>query len=163
MNPEAALSPFRQNDLDSIDLSLQLENSLDIESSPPSSPHANSRPPSLDASVLASIITQLRLSLAETTKERDDFLLMFEDAKRKQTALEDNLQVVTDKSALLEEQLSAAREKHKEDEDAISMLRAKVEESRYVDFRDLLFTRDLTTFTGVVLCDYKLRVGGHLS
>jgi chromosome segregation ATPase len=119
----------------SIDLTLELERELDNESQP-SSPvrqdSTNDRPQSLDGNVLASIVTQLRISLENVTRERDDLLLDLDQAAQKQADLSHSLQLVTDRSSQLEEQLSAAQAKNKEDEEAISMLRAKVEESRSV-------------------------------
>ena len=132
MNFDLEQPPASPTDLHSIDLSLELERQLDNESLPPTSPRSNFRPPSLDAGVLVSIITQLRLSLAEITKERDDLLQLLDQTTQSQADLKDNLQLVTDRSSSLEEQLSAAQDKHKEDDEAIAMLRAKVEESRFV-------------------------------
>src|SRR5882757_6416656 len=118
----------------SIDLSLELEHQLDSESLPNSPAHDRKsfRHQSLDPHVLASIITQLRISLAEVTRERDDLLQVLEEATQKQAIFRENLQIVTDRSTGLEEQLSVAQDKHKEDEEAIAMLRTKVEESRSV-------------------------------
>lgn len=118
----------------SIDLSLELEHQLNTESLPNSpAPDATFfQRQSLDPHVLASIITQLRISLEKVTRERDDLLLACEEATQKQALLQENLQIVTDRSTKLEEQLSIAHDKHKDDEEAISMLRTKVEESRSV-------------------------------
>ena len=116
----------------SFDLTLELEHQLDSESLPnsPAYDRNSFKHQSLDPHVLASIITQLRISLAEVTKERDDLLQANEEATQKQALLQENLQIVTDRSTKLEEQLSVAQDKHKDDEEAISMLRTKVEESR---------------------------------
>ncbi|KAK0501271.1 hypothetical protein EDD18DRAFT_1066798 [Armillaria luteobubalina] len=128
--PPKAQRPF------SIDLSLELERQLDMES-PPVTPAHNAqthdtRPKreSLDPQVLAHIIMQLRHSLAEMTKERDDLLQFVSGAHSKEAELKDALQAVTDKATELEEELMTARRKMKDDEDAIAMLRTKVEESR---------------------------------
>lgn len=118
----------------SIDLTLELEHQLNSESLP-NSPAYNKQSfnhQSLDPHVLASIVTQLRVSLAEVTKERDDLLHAWEESTQKQALLQENLQIVTDRSTKLEEQLSVAQDRHKDDEEAISMLRTKVEESRLV-------------------------------
>jgi chromosome segregation ATPase len=118
----------------SIDLTLELEHQLDSESLPnsPAYDRNSFKHQSLDPHVLASIITQLRISLAEVTRERDDILQAFEEATQKQALLQENLQIVTDRSTKLEEQLSVAQDKHKDDDEAIAMLRTKVEESRSV-------------------------------
>ncbi|KAK0488912.1 hypothetical protein IW261DRAFT_1442247 [Armillaria novae-zelandiae] len=120
----------------SIDLSLELERQLDMES-PPVTPAHNTqthdtRPKreSLDPQVLAHIVMQLRHSSAEMTKERDDLLQFVSGAHSKEAELKDALQAVTDKATELEEELMTARRKMKDDEDAIAMLRTKVEESR---------------------------------
>jgi len=118
----------------SIDLTLELEHQLNSESLPnsPVYDQKSFKHQSLDPHVLASIITQLRISVAEVTKERDDLLQAWEEATQKQALLQENLQIVTDRSTKLEEQLSVAQDKHKDDEEAIAMLRTKVEESRSV-------------------------------
>lgn len=115
-------------------MTLELEHQLDSESLPNSPAHDRNsfKHQPFDPHVLASIITQLRTSVAEVTKERDVLLQAFEEATQKQAVLQENLQIVTDRSAKLEEQLSAAQDKHKDDEEAIAMLRTKVEESRSV-------------------------------
>lgn len=122
-------SPHRPH---SIDLTLELERELDNESLPPTSPQASNRPQSLDSSVLASIVTQLRFSLDEVTKERDALVHLLEQSTSKHADLQDSLHFATDRATSLEEKLSVAHDKHKEDEEAISMLRTKVEESRLV-------------------------------
>lgn len=147
----------------SIDLTLELERELDNEASPPNSPGVSNRPQSLDASVLASIVTQLRFSLEEVTKERDGLVELLDKSTRKQADLQDNLQLMTDRSSSLEDQLSAAQDKHREDEEAISMLRAKVEESRFVSLLSILDYKLTGLFTDVALCGCKLRAEGNPS
>lgn len=114
----------------SIDLSLQLERQLAMEDdglpqSPPPDPTLPSRE-SLDPHVLAHIIMQLRQNLAEMTKERDDLLKLTSSTQELQAAL----QQMTEKATSLEEQLEEAQMKIKDDEEAINLLRSKVEESR---------------------------------
>lgn len=117
----------------SIDLSLELERQLDAESMP-NSPLPNTadppEPPSLDVNILASIVTNLRLSLADVTRERDTLQDKLNQAMSHQEGVKETLQHVTDKCIRLETELAAAHDKHKDDEDAIAMLRSKVEESR---------------------------------
>ncbi|KAL7280845.1 hypothetical protein ACG7TL_005789 [Trametes sanguinea] len=113
----------------SIDLTLELERELDNESLPPNSPNPP-RPQSLDTNVLASLVTQLRLSLAEVTKERDTLSEQLAEAHTREEGLKDALQHVTDKCIRLETDLESANNQRKEDEETISMLRTKVEESR---------------------------------
>lgn len=113
----------------SIDLTLELERQLDNESLP-NSPAPNGRPQSLDTHVLASIVTQLRMSLEERTKERDALSNELAETKYREDNLKEALHTVTDKCLRTEAELTNAREQHKEDEEAISMLRQKVEESR---------------------------------
>jgi hypothetical protein len=134
----------------SIDLSLELEHQLNTESLP-NSPVPDGgffKRQSLDPHVLASIITQLRISLENVTRERDDLLLACDEATQKQALLQENLQIVTDRSTKLEEQLSVAHDKHKDDEEAISMLRTKVEESRSVYLYSKPHTGSLTSVSG---------------
>ncbi|TFK91743.1 hypothetical protein K466DRAFT_482138 [Polyporus arcularius HHB13444] len=112
----------------SIDLSLELERELDAESLP-NSPNPP-RPQSLDTNVLASIVTQLRLSLAETTKERDTLAEKLAEAQTREEGMRETLEHVTDKCIRMENDLELAANQRKEDEETIAMLRSKVEESR---------------------------------
>ncbi|EIW58724.1 uncharacterized protein TRAVEDRAFT_168455 [Trametes versicolor FP-101664 SS1] len=112
----------------SIDLTLALERELDNESLP-NSPNPP-RPQSLDTHVLASIVTQLRLSLAEVTKERDTLSEQLAEAQTREGGLKEALEHVTDKCLRCENELEGAAAKRQEDEETISMLRTKVEESR---------------------------------
>ncbi|KAI0372772.1 hypothetical protein BV20DRAFT_910826, partial [Pilatotrama ljubarskyi] len=113
----------------SIDLTLELERELDNESLPPNSPNPP-RPQSLDTNVLASIVTQLRLSLAEVTKERDTLADQLAEAQTREQGLKEALEHVTEKCIRFETDLETATNQRKEDEETISMLRTKVEESR---------------------------------
>lgn len=127
----------------SIDLSMELERQLDMESEsyPPTPPyitdphieqnddHPTARE-SLDPQVLAHIIKQLRESLLEVTKDRDQLLQMVAFSTTHEAELQEALQLMTDKATTMEVELSDARKKIHDDEDSISMLRTKVEESR---------------------------------
>jgi len=113
----------------SIDLSLELERQLDSESVP-NSPAHNTRPQSLDTHVLASIVTQLRMSLEGMTKERDALSEELAETKFREEELKEALQTVSEKCLQTESDLVTAQDQHREDEEAISMLRQKVEESR---------------------------------
>ena len=114
----------------SIDLSLELERQLEAESLP-NSPNPP-RPQSLDTHVLASIVTQLRLSLAEATKERDTLAEKLSEAQTREEGLRETLDHVTEKCIRMENDLELAANQRKEDEETIAMLRSKVEESRFV-------------------------------
>ncbi|KAI0741485.1 hypothetical protein C8Q80DRAFT_1110982 [Daedaleopsis nitida] len=112
----------------SIDLSLELERQLDAESLP-NSPNPP-RPQSLDTNVLASIVTQLRLSLAEAHKERDALSERLLEAQTREEGMRETLEHVTEKCIRMENDLEIAANQRKEDEETIAMLRTKVEESR---------------------------------
>jgi chromosome segregation ATPase len=119
----------------SIDLSLELERQLENESSPPSSAlHQQSfNRQSLDPNVLASIVVQLRQSLAEVSEERDELRHRLSELQLQESRLKDALQDQTEKSTRAQDELETAKQKIRDDEDAITMLRTKVEESRCVD------------------------------
>jgi len=112
----------------SIDLTLELEHQLENESLPPTPAHR--RQQSLDPNVLASIVMQLRHSLAEVSDERDKLLHQLSEAQSQESYLKDTVQNISEKCTRLQDELEAAKEKIKDDEDAIAMLRTKVEESR---------------------------------
>lgn len=84
-----------------------------------------------DPDILAHIITQLRQSLADMTRERDELVKMLATANMEEAHAKDALQLMTDKATEAEEELTEARKKMREDEDQIMLLRTKVEESRY--------------------------------
>ena len=137
----------------SIDLSLELERQLDMEPMSSNAAHQSfahspqtSQPnrESLDPLILASIIMQLRQSLEEVSKERDDLLNLVSSAHSQEAELKDALELMTEKATGMEDELSEARRKMKDDEDAIAMLRTKVEESRCV-IPNLLTTRQALT------------------
>ncbi|KAF9564299.1 hypothetical protein CPC08DRAFT_705472 [Agrocybe pediades] len=83
-----------------------------------------------DPEILTHIVTQLRQSLADMTKERDDLVKMLAEANMREAETQDALQAMTDKATAAEEERSELKKKMKEDEEQIVMLRAKVEESR---------------------------------
>lgn len=112
----------------SIDLSLALERELEAESLPTSP--SNPRPQSLDTTVLASIVTQLRMNVEDVARERDALAKELADSKTREAEMSADMISVTERCTRLETELSAAHEKIKEDEESISMLRSKVEESR---------------------------------
>ncbi|KAG2344127.1 hypothetical protein BDR05DRAFT_1059365 [Suillus weaverae] len=114
----------------SIDLTLELERQLDNESNPNSPVDATGRPHSLDSHVLASIVTQLRLSLADVTRERDELSQTVVEVRAREAGTTDTLKHMTEKCSKMQEELDSARTKIKDDEDTISILRTKVEESR---------------------------------
>ncbi|KAF9078130.1 hypothetical protein BDP27DRAFT_1207431 [Rhodocollybia butyracea] len=123
----------------SIDLSLELERQLDMESLPPTPAHnatMHSAPiisqlrDTLDPDVLAHIISQLRRSLADMTKEKEDLVNLLSTAHTREAELEDALQHITDKATTMEDELREARRRNQDDQEAISLLRTKVEESR---------------------------------
>ncbi len=141
-----------------IDLSLELERQL-MESPPNTSGHdtsVHSHPipdnhgavpptgrrkpvegsadhgePLPDPEIMAHIVTQLRQSLTEMTKERDELVKMLAQANSQEATVKDALQLMSEKATQAEEGLGEARKKMKEDEEQIGLLRAKVEESRY--------------------------------
>jgi DNA segregation ATPase FtsK/SpoIIIE-like protein len=119
----------------SIDLSLELERQLDDEDEPISPRRSSSeRPASLDPTVLASIVTQLRMNFNEATKERDELAAIVAGAHGREAELKDALQFANEKCKQLETELAEANQKIKDDEDNIKMLRSKVDESRLVRF-----------------------------
>ncbi|KAF5336102.1 hypothetical protein D9611_006218 [Ephemerocybe angulata] len=122
----------------SIDLSLELEQQLNMESPPVTPAHfpvtatedLQQLHEALDPEVLAHLVSQLRHSLAEMTKERDGLAKLLAASHTKQASLNDALQHMTEKVTDLGEELNESRKKMRDDEEAISLLRAKVEESR---------------------------------
>lgn len=116
----------------SIDLSLELERQLDMESLPtsPTDSRFAINSTSLDPSVLASLVSSLRLALDQTEAERDQLRARLSEAESRELGLKDALDSVSDKCVRLEEELHAAIAKSQEDQDAVIMLRGKLEDSR---------------------------------
>jgi len=144
----------------SIDLTLELERELDMDSLPPASPCAPqdfSRPQSLDPYVLASIVTQLRLDVTELTKERDELSAVLAESQACEESLKETLHYVSEKCIRLESELAAALDKNKEDADAVAMLRSKLEDSRRALMRLQTESRRMSTNLTLDLS----RGGGH--
>ena len=123
----------------SIDLSLELERQLEHMESPPITPahdltagETRQKHEALDPEILAHIVMQLRHSLLEVTKERDELVKMLATANAEEASAKDALQLMTDKATQMDEELKETRKQVKEHEEAIVCLRAKVEESRLV-------------------------------
>jgi hypothetical protein len=121
----------------SIDLSLELERQLNMESPPASFSYDAAAVPNeeqeygkLDPDVLAHIVTQMRKSLVNVTKERDELVRMLAKANTQDTNTKDALQLMTERATSAGEELDIAKKKMKEDEEQIVLLRTKVEESR---------------------------------
>ena len=129
----------------SIDLSLELERQLEAESLP-NSPNPP-RPQSLDVNVLVNLVTQLRLSLAETTRERDTLAEKFAEAQTREEGMRETLEHVTDKCIRMENELEIASGKQKDSEETITMLRSKLEESRCVGAFELRRSHSLISAT----------------
>lgn len=110
---------------------LTLEQQLDNESLPPLSPSAVvDRPQSVDTHVLASIITQLRTSLTEVTRDRDELAKSLAEFRAREADVKDAIANMSEKCSNMQDHLDKANDRIKEDENTISILRGKVEESR---------------------------------
>ena len=143
----------------SIDLSLELERQLEDESLP-NSP-ANARPQSLDPHVLASIVTTLRMNLADVSKERDELAATLQKSRQREHELGEELSRVRSMQEQAEKELEIQKQKNKEDEESIAMLRSKVEESRFVEIEQYVaMASSFMCYTDEGLCDYKRRAGG---
>jgi hypothetical protein len=116
----------------SIDLALELEHQLSNDS--PASPPILVGTPreSLDPHILASIVMQLRHSLAEVTRERDNLQQMLSVATSQTADLQDTIQLMAEKSEKTAHELEKAKAQNQDDAEAIAMLRSKVDESRYL-------------------------------
>ncbi|KAF9054565.1 hypothetical protein BJ165DRAFT_1337344 [Panaeolus papilionaceus] len=139
LSADAELEPRASESRFSIDFSLELERELAMESPPVTPAHdalandtsaKNITNLSPDPVILAHIITQLRQSLDEMTKEKNELVQLLVTANAQEAAAKDALQLMTDKATDAQEELAEAKRKMKEDEDQIVMLRGKVEESR---------------------------------
>lgn len=138
---------------------LTLERQLDNESNP-NSPSDAIGSHSLDPHVLASIITQLRTSLADVTRERDELSQTVAEQRAREAGAAETMGHMIEKCSKMQEELDNARAHIKDDEDTISILRTKVEESRFVSSINL-YNAQLTFLTSldVVSCVYSLRGG----
>ncbi|KAH9036314.1 hypothetical protein EDB85DRAFT_2073194 [Lactarius pseudohatsudake] len=114
----------------SFDLTLELERQLEAESLPTSPARPVGRPQSLDTHVLASLVTSLRVNVAELTKERDELSATFEVTRAREADLASEVRQLRDSQAEKDLELAALRQKIRDDEESIVLLRSKVEESR---------------------------------
>lgn len=116
----------------SFDLTLELERQLEAESLPTSPARAVGRPQSLDTHVLASLVTSLRLNVAELSKERDELSATLDVVRAREVDLASEVRKLKDTQAEMDSELAALRQKTRDDEESIVLLRSKVEESRSV-------------------------------
>jgi chromosome segregation ATPase len=146
----------------SFDLTLELERQLDAESLPTSPARPEGRPQSLDTNILASLVTSLRINVAELTKERDELSASLKDAHGREEELTSEVRQLKEAQAERDTELVTLRQKVHDDEESIVLLRSKVEESR---FGLSLLSRLLCHILIIVICakaavscDYKLKV-----
>ena len=116
----------------SFDLTLELERQLESESIPTSPARPIGRPQSLDTHVLASLVTSLRINVAELTKERDELSATLEATRTREADLASEVRQLRDTQAEKDLESAALRQKIRDDEESIVLLRSKVEESRSV-------------------------------
>lgn len=125
--PERANRPY------SIDAALELEASLDDDE--PLSAQSNNRPLSMDTTVLQSLIKSLRESLSRAESQRDEARFQAKEAQEilltERAGFAETMQSLTDRCTRLEDEAITSKLKSDADEQSISVLRSKVEESRY--------------------------------
>ncbi|KAI5122502.1 hypothetical protein M0805_001410 [Coniferiporia weirii] len=125
----------------SIDMALNLERQLDAEHEEHEHEEGafhgqdhqhgqGARPVSLDPLVLSSIVENLRAELARVAQERDALADALSSAPSREAELREALALLTERCTSLEQELERFRRKSQDDDDAINMLRTKVEESR---------------------------------
>jgi len=112
----------------------------------------------VDPQVLAHLVGELKKSLEDMTKERDDLVQLLTTANEERASDKDALSLLEEKFVKSEEELAAAKKQIKDDEEQIGLLRAKVEESRYVP--KFYYFSELTVSVGEVSCDCKRRIDG---
>jgi prefoldin subunit 5 len=115
----------------SFDLTLELERQLEAESLPTSPARPERRPQSLDTHVLSSLVTSLRVDVAELTKERDELSASLKDAHGREEDLTSEVRQLKEAQAERDTELATLRQKARDDEESIVLLRSKVEESRF--------------------------------
>ena len=118
----------------SFDLTLELERQLEAESLPTSPARHEGRPQSLDTHVLASLVTSLRINVAELSKERDELSAALNVARTREADLASEVHQLKEAQVERETELVVLRQKTRDDEEYIVLLRSKVEESRSVLF-----------------------------
>ena len=85
-----------------------------------------------DVDALHKLVKSLTHALGEVTKERDGLYESLSACCAREAEARDSLQAAVDKRTEIEAEVEQLRKKGQEDEEAITMLRSKVEESRYV-------------------------------
>jgi chromosome segregation ATPase len=115
----------------SFDLTLELERQLEAESLPTSPAKPEGRPQSLDTHVLASLVTSLRIDVAELSKERGELSAALEVAHGREADLSVEVRQLKEAQAERDTELASLRQKMRDDEESIVLLRSKVEESRF--------------------------------
>jgi chromosome segregation ATPase len=117
-------------------MSIELERQLQLEEEGDSSlttslqPQESNKRVSLDPVILTGIVSNLRASIEELTKERDGLVDTVAQAHAREAELKEALTLVTERCSSLEAEVEGLKRKSQDDEEAISLLRTKVEESR---------------------------------
>jgi chromosome segregation ATPase len=143
----------------SFDLTLELERQLAAESRPSSPARPEGRPQSLDTHVLASLVTSLRINVADLSKERDGLSAALEAARGRVSDLSLEVRQLKGAQAERDTELAALRQKIRDDEESIVLLRSKVEESRFgLSLFSIMPRTNLIICKVVALCDCKLKV-----
>jgi chromosome segregation ATPase len=122
----------------SFDLTLELEHQLAAESLPTSPARPEGRPQSLDTHVLASLVTSLRINVTELTKERDELSAALDVARGREAGIASEVCQLKEAEAERDKELVTLRQKMRDDEESIVLLRSKVEESRSVHSRSFV-------------------------
>lgn len=132
---ETPVHELRENDPTrphSFDLTLELERQLEAESPPTSPARPEGRPQSLDTHVLASLVTSLRINIAELTKERNEVSAALDVARGREADLASEVRQLKEAQVERDTELATLRQKARDDDESIVLLRSKVEESRSV-------------------------------
>jgi chromosome segregation ATPase len=145
----------------SFDLTLELERQLEAESLPTSPARPEGRPQSLDTHVVASLVTSLRINVAELTKERDGLSAALDVARGREAELASELRQLKEAQVEKDAELVALHQKTRDDEESIVLLRSKVEESRSVLFACFvlctMFSSSYHALKVAVSCGFKLK------
>jgi chromosome segregation ATPase len=111
--------------------------------------------------VLASLVTSLRINVAELTKERDELSAALDIARGREAGLASEVRQLKEAQVERDTELAGLRQKVRDDEESIVLLRSKVEESRLVLSYPLRFvsrSHRVSCTKVAVSCDCRLKV-----
>ena len=111
-------------------MSLELEHQLESELISPTSSVPKEKHLSLDPTVLQGLVQNLRQALLEVTREKEDQAEQITEHVLREADLKHSYDMLVEECESYKSEVESLKKLNQDNEEAISMLRTKLEESR---------------------------------